>query len=304
MSTLKTHKSLHEQALLLSQRGLEISDLSIVENTLLNVNYYRISGYLHDYKQEGSDCYQDGLTWEWLKSIYDFDRKLNRLMMFALEDIEGTFKSRLSYALTSSHPQDPLIYLNRAIYRNESLFQRFVSDFQGKKQRNSGLPFVQHHYTKYQGDMPMWVAVELFTMGNLHAIYDNLLPMYQKTIARYYRTGVRQLSSWIQNLTYTRNHLAHNMRIYNYNFGRTPAKCQNHPAFLSATNMIFDQVFVIACMYSDPYEWVHYVIPEIERLFDEYAGLISIDCLGFPEDWIEILSNPTVKPSEDLAVQL
>ncbi len=70
----------------------------------------------------------------------------------------------------------------------------------------------------------MWVAVELFTMGNIHAVYDNFQTPYKKAIAKSFDLNEKILSSWIKNLTYTRNHLAHYMRIYNFNFGRTPKK--------------------------------------------------------------------------------
>ena len=135
----------------------------------------------------------------------------------------------------------------------------------------------------------MWVAVEIMTMGNLRAIYDNLQCRLQKEIARAYGTGPVQFSSWIENLTYTRNHLAHYMRIWNYNFGRTPAKCINHDKGAPVTQMIFDQVCVMANMYSDDQEWNDYIIPEIEDLFQEYAEDVSLSSLGFPEQWKQFL---------------
>lgn len=135
----------------------------------------------------------------------------------------------------------------------------------------------------------MWVAVELFTMGNLHAVYKNLLTKFRKSIAKQYNTGETQLSSWIENLTYIRNHLAHYMRIYDYNFGRTPSKCNKHHTYKKSTNLIFDQIYVMSFMYSDKEEWNNYVLPEIKTLLAEYEGAISLERLGFPPDWYKIL---------------
>lgn len=289
MKALKTHSSVSQQVSLLQKRGLSIANPKDAEAVLLRVNYYRLSGYLHDFKQPSSGLYIQGLTWERLKRIYDFDRKLTRILLYTLEDIEETLKTRFSYMITSRYPSDSLIYLRPDIYRDYSAYLRFLDSFYQSTDNNSNLPFVKHHKQVYGGMLPLWVAVELLTMGNLHAVYENLITKYQKALAREYRTGVRQLSSWIENLTYTRNHLAHYMRIYNFNFGRTPAKCSQHPRSFTQTHMIFDQICAIANMYSDPDEWVNYVLAELKALIDEYAEDVELCGLGFPENWEQVL---------------
>lgn len=289
MKELKKHASIEKQVAIMKERGLTISDERSAQNTLFCVNYYRLSGYLHNFKKLGSDKYVEKLTWNRLKRIYDFDRKLTRVLMYALEDIEESLKTRISYIITSHYPDDPMIYLRPNIYRNYDNYLCFVDHFYKAKDNNQNLPFVKHHNEDYGGNLPMWVAVELLTMGNLHAIYDNLLSPYQKEIAKTYGTGFRQLASWIENLTYTRNHLAHYMRIYNFNFGRTPADCKKHPRTFASSNMIFDQIYVIAIMYSDATEWNNYVVPEMQALIEEYSGDIELSGLGFPDNWESVL---------------
>lgn len=289
MKELKKHASLEKQVNIMKKRGLTISDERLAQSTLFCVNYYRLSGYLHNFKKLGSDKYVEQLTWNRLKRIYDFDRKLTRILMYALEDIEESLKTRMSYIITSHYPDDPIIYLRPNIYRNYENYLRFTEHFYKAKDNNQNLPFVKHHNEDYGGYLPMWVAVELLTMGNLHALYDNLLSPHQKEIAKSYGTGSRQLANWIENLTYTRNHLAHYMRIYNFNFGRTPADCKKHPRTFSSSNMIFDQIYVLAIMYSDATEWNNYVVPEMQALIEEYSEDIELSGLGFPENWETIL---------------
>lgn len=276
----------------MDKRGLVIEDKEDVASALRNINYYRVSGYLHSFKDPTTGNYVEGTTWERIKKIYDFDRKMTRILMYALEDIEETLKTRISYLITSSFPDDPLIYLKPTIYRHYTPYTKFLGVFYKAKDNNAKLPFVKHHILNYDGFLPMWVAVELFTMGNLHALYDNLLTSYQKKLAKLYGTGPRQLASWIENLTYTRNHLAHYMRIYSFNFGRTPMDCRAHPRKFDVSFMIFDQIFIISCMYSSNSDWNGYVIPEIAALIDEYADYISLSDIGFPENWKVILSHP------------
>lgn len=291
MEELKKHKSVMELINLLETRGLIITEKSIVLADLQNINYYRLSGYLHDFKKDKEDRYIDGFTWEKLKRIYNFDRRFARILLSALQDIEETLKTRLSYTITSNHPDDPLIYLRPNIYREYKSYLEFISIFYSTVDNNRSLPFVKHHIQKYGGMLPMWVAIELFTMGNLHSVYDNLKARYQKEIAKTYCTGSKQLANWIKNLTYTRNHLAHYMRIYNFNFGRTPVKCKNHNLYKGTTNMIFDQIYIIGCMYSNACEWNHYIIPEMSSILEEYLYDISLSCIGFPHDWENILKK-------------
>lgn len=296
MRELKKRTSIAEQIQLMEGRGLIISDHRAVKEALKNLNYYRISGYLHDFKKPGTDEYVDGLTWEKVQALYDFDRRFTRILMYALEEIEETLKARMAYLITKEFPDDPLIYLSMDIYRDENEFEKFQKLFRKAVNKNSNLPFVKHHIENYDGNIPMWVAVELFTMGNLHSVYDNLQTTYQKLIAKSFDLSVDLLSSWIESLTYTRNHLAHYMRIYNFNFGRTPKKIKG--SFESAIpNMIFDQIQVMSYMYADCDEWNSYILPEMRSIINEYSSYVSLSSIGFPENWEDVLKND-IKLSE------
>jgi len=282
---LKLHKSLTEQVGLLESRGLTINDKHEAEQVLEKINYYRISGYLHSFRERGTDNYVPGVSFSEIIRIYEFDTKLTRLLMFVLEDIEETLKTRFSYELSSAYPNNPEIYLDKTIYKNENELNKFKKLFETAKKNNKELPFVKHHHDKYDGRLPMWVAVEIFTMGNLHALYNNLLTTHQKGIARKYNTGPRQLKDWIENLTYTRNHLAHYMRIFRYSFGRIPASCKNHTIKAVYRGKIFDQIAIMSFMYSKPQEWNSYVIPEIKELLETYKDVVKLEDLGFQKDW-------------------
>ena len=290
MKELKKHASLDEQVDKLIERGLLITDRQQAKEILFRINYYRLTGYLYSFKQSAGDQYCQGISLEQIKRIYDFDRKFTRILMYALEDIEETLKTRLSYTITSCYPNDPLIYKKLDIYRSKKPYKQFIERFEQAVKNNDGLPFIKHHFEEYGGELPMWVAVEIMTMGNLRAIYDNLQGNLQKKIAQTYGTGPVQLSNWIKNLNYTRNHLAHYMRVWNFNFGRTPIKCKKHDRGTAPTNMIFDQICVMANMYSDVEEWQNYILPELRALLEEYQDVITLESIGFPENWEKTLS--------------
>ena len=104
---MKLHKSYTDQVALLKSRGLIIHDDSQAAKVLETVNYYRLSGYLPEFKKNGEDCYIDGLSFEKVLAIYHFDAKLTRVLMYALEDVEESLKTRFSYELSSSYPLEP-----------------------------------------------------------------------------------------------------------------------------------------------------------------------------------------------------
>ncbi len=284
---MKTHKSIDDQVLKLESHGLIVSDELSAKNTLSTINYYRLSGYLFQFRKPDGQ-YIEGLSFERILSLYTFDSKLTRILMYALENVEESLKTRLSYELSSRFPNDPLIYLNQSIFKDSKEFKKFVNIFMKAKIDNSALPFIKHHKTNYGGNLPIWVAVEIMTMGNIFKLYSNLKTKYQKAIAKKYNTGPVQLLSWIENLTYTRNHLAHYMRIYNYNFGRIPASCSNHIA-VTQSGKIFDQILAICFMFSNNLEWKNYVVPEISELITDYKPFIELKDIGFPSNWESIL---------------
>lgn len=286
---LKQHKSIEEQIKLLKSRGLNISDESKAAKILENINYYRLSGYLHHFKIIGQDQYEADLTFQKLIRIYSFDNKFTRILMYALENIEETYKTRFAYTISAKYPNNSEIYLDNSIYRSVNEFNKFKKLFEDEKRANHGLPFIKHHNQNYNGQLPIWVAVEIMTMGNLQSLYKNLKPIFQKAIAKTYNTGPKQMSSWLENITFTRNHLAHFMRIFRYNFGRTPISCSNHGTF-TGNGKIFDQLLLIHYMYSDSEEWNNYIISELTRLINEYNDVVALTDIGFPADWEKKLS--------------
>lgn len=289
--SLKKHLSIDSQIAKLESRGLIINDKHFAHYVLERINYYRLTGYLHDFRKPNSDLYIDNVSFETIVSLYEFDTRLTRLLMFALEDIEETFKTRFAYALSSEFPNDPLIYTRKKIYRDENELIKSRKMISKAKKNNKELPFIKHHIENYGGKLPIWVAVEIMTMGTIRALYNNLNGIYQKKIAKQYSTSSSILKNWIENVTFTRNHLAHYMRIYNYNFHRIPASCKKHPTTVVYKGKIFDQIMVMKFLYSDRKEWDNYVIPQLREILNDYKDVIDLACLGFPQNWEQELQN-------------
>ncbi|MDX5028777.1 Abi family protein, partial [Streptococcus suis] len=77
----------------------------------------------------------------------------------------------------------PLIYTDVNYWKSSKDHQRFMTDFQKSIANNSEVLFVKHHINKYRGQFPIWVAVNLLTLGNLKYLYRNIPSRDRKNIS-------------------------------------------------------------------------------------------------------------------------
>src|SRR5690554_1711946 len=99
MSCTLNHKpatTYKQQIELLEKRGLIISDKEKALDILSCLNYYTFTGYLHDFKFD-EDNYIKGTTFEKIYNIIAFDRRFRNILMYVLEIIEDTIKTKISY---------------------------------------------------------------------------------------------------------------------------------------------------------------------------------------------------------------
>lgn len=98
------------------------------------------------------------------------------------------------------------------------MYEYWCDTYDSLVKRASGEDFIRHFDAKYSGDLPVWIAVEVFDFGALTRLYGLLKRSDQNEIAR--RFGVtdgRQLHGWLQGLNLIRNHAAHHNRLWNRN---------------------------------------------------------------------------------------
>lgn len=126
-------------------------------------------------------------------------------------------------------------------------------------------------------------------MGMVYNFYNNIPTKNQKEIANEFNTGARQLLSWIENITYIRNLIAHYMRLYNFKLQKTPAKCRYNHEFKETSYRVFDDVYIMKFLILDTKEWNNYIISNIHSLFLEYDKDIDLRCIGFSDEWERIL---------------
>lgn len=287
MTRLKVPKSFNEQIEILKGRGLIINNEQYAKFILSNINYYRFTAYLLTYKKEDGS-YIEGTTFETISSIYMFDREFRNLLMGVLGSVEISFRTYIAYALAINH--GTCGYLDKNNFMNLKFHEKFIFKLQKEKENNSNKLFIKHHKEKYEGKLPIWVATEIMSFGMLSKLYSNMLPQDKTYIKNNLcRVNPTLVDTWLQSLTHIRNQCAHYGRIYNTVFPIIKIKNEDKVYNLN-DKKIFSYIVAMNYLIADKNIWNEFFI-RLQQLLNDYKKYINLDFIGFPENWVEILSK-------------
>lgn len=290
----KPFKTIVEQINLLEQRGLIINDRSEAIKALSHYNYYRLSGYTLTLRK--NDHFFNNVKFSDVMQIYNFDAELRSLLLYVLEYIEVSFRTYIGYC----HAKEcgPLGYLNSKNFTDTERFFKFQNELrEAIKENGKSEIFIQHHKDKYEGDLPIWVAVELLSFGQLSRLFKNLCCNVQDEICKtnYGKISKEYIENWLQGFTILRNICAHRGRVYNKNINFA-LKLSNKDKKLfnnsgleieGISKRLFVYLFVIKKLIHDEDIW-NYFIERFNLLIDKYS-FVNIKHYGFPDNWKDYL---------------
>jgi abortive infection bacteriophage resistance protein len=224
-----------DQVKLLNQRRMTISDPVFASHWLGKIGYYRFSGYAYPFRKSQVqmnsttgktsiavlDDFQPETTFEQVIDLYLFDKSLRALYLDAIELIEIGLRVDIALLLGA---RDPLAHLDpRQFDRKFSMLPFPAGSKHAKwmrrlaeKFRNSSEEFVKHFRTRYAGDFPIWMAIEVWDFGMMSVLVEGLSSADRSTLSRPFglvRDNV--LPSWTRNLNVVRNICAHHGRLWN-----------------------------------------------------------------------------------------
>ena len=284
---LKSATTFDEQLNKIKDRGCIIGDEVWAKDILKQINYYRLTAYFLPYK-ELDETYAEGTTFNNMYRTYEFDRKLRHLLFSTIEEIEIMLRAQLSYY--HAHKYGALGYICKDNYNNHHNHEKFIQQINDNIERNKNKLAVKHHKKFYGGKFPIWVIIELFTVGQLSLFYSDMLRTDKKTIAKnLYHTTDTNMASWLKCLTELRNNCAHYSRLYNNVLVSIPSTPKGFPYTLN--KKVFDYILVLKFLYFDPIKWNSEFMVNLEVLIDEYNTSIELNKIGFPNNWKEILNT-------------
>lgn len=169
MKTLKPALTIDGQISKLEQHGVVIENREHARKILGRINYYRLTGYLLPYKHNG-----EMPTFKGLCSILVFDQKLRNEILKYMEHVEVALRTFLVDVFAFLDDKNGMAYLNPIYYRNEYNFTKWKSTKLDESIRMSDELFITHYDAEYGGSYPIWVALEVVSIGTLSRMYELL----------------------------------------------------------------------------------------------------------------------------------
>jgi abortive infection bacteriophage resistance protein len=270
-------------------KGCVITDDTAAVAFLKCVNYYRLSGYFLAFKKTDG-TFADGTSFDRVASIYTFDQKLRDIVAKAVREVELSAKSVIAYH--HGHRYGSVGYLDAGNFNMKHDHERFTGQFEAAVQNNKGSLFVRHHLKRYDGKFPIWVAVELFTMGMVSLFYADLFPADKRAIAKEFNTDYKYLESWLHSSAVLRNLCAHHARLYNVKFHQNPKLPKEYAEYADMNERsLFKQLYMLKLLYSNCRdEWNDSIFSALSVLLKKHGGFLDLKTMGLPENWKNVLA--------------
>lgn len=316
MEYSKTHLTYPEQVRLLARRGLDVGDEATAIAALKRIGYYRLSAYTYPLRTplpggtagvhpQRSDEFEPGARLMDAVALHDFDHRLRRTLLPAIQTVEIGLRTKIAYQLGKTGPLAHLTpdALDPAQCRAQASgpdhdgtkYESWRREYDSLQSKAKGEEYVRHFIVKYDGQVPIWASVEFMTMGCLIGLYRLLTPRDAGRIAQ--ELGVKNkdvLFGWLKALNVERNHCAHNARIWNrsttYPPDRINAKMVNeelHHLAGADRNKVYFLAAVVAYL-------LHRVDREsrfasdfrtVMKKFPEVLGMTPENTMGFIAGW-------------------
>lgn len=149
-----------------------------------------------------------------------------------------------------------LWYINGSLFNDQTLHQSLIADLQKEFNRSQEV-FIKDQRNRYPyDDADAWKIMEVASMGTLSKIYKNLSHQLPEKAIIAKEMGLnlhKELSSWLEAITYVRNIIAHHSRLWSRNMVKKPVEKINNPRGLWLANNLLPvqskkPFLIISCM--------------------------------------------------------
>lgn len=224
--TKKSRLSFDEQASLLAERKLTITDLNDCTVFLTRVNYYRFSGYARYFQLDpayGDNAFRASADFADIRSIYELDHELRTLCMTGLSLVETSLRTQFAYVF--SDLASPYVDLFDDASFVDSPSDSQVTESILRDLHRSKEPYVEHFRVRDTSNptlvtypkMPVWAAVEVFSFGTLsRALERSTNQGIPKQVAQNLNVAWDGFTSQVKSFVYLRNRCAHHSRLWNH----------------------------------------------------------------------------------------
>lgn len=287
---LKKPIAINEQIHKLSEHGIIISDRAFAEDVICRVGYYRLSGYMLQFRSERD---KTSVTFEQIYNIYCFDEELRAILRNYVEKIEVFYKSLIGniFALLKCSEPPYLQHYDIDNYYDKKVIKKTLIGFEKEKEHYRNSNIVRHHKSKYGDKMPLWVMMEFMTFSGMSMFYHSLYLSDKESIADKVGISSQTLENHLHCLSVLRNRCAHGVRLYNNQFN-PPARFTK--AFLRAHQKISNLslfAYVLVLLKRLPANADRQEFSDmLHNIIEKYGNDIDLSQIGFPRNYREIMN--------------
>lgn len=321
MIEFKTHE---EQIAILKSKNLIIKDEVDAIKKLQSGNYYNIiNGYnklfLKPINEEQLDEEQfiDGVTFDEIYHLYEFDAALRNIIFKAILQVENTLRSQISYVFSKYHnSSNYLCYENFETLLNvgdeKPIDERAIRihDLISKMQQDISKSikykrYIKHYVISY-GYVPLWVLVNAIPLNRLSNFYKLMNQKERIEVSQFWGIMEKDLRQYITKLAAYRNLCAHDERIYCFKDATLIPNNDIHKELQipkdSNNNYIYGKTDLFSLLITlrmllnqDDFKTVfNKVRGRIESLSTKLHSISISDVMkemGFPQNWVNIKTS-------------
>jgi abortive infection bacteriophage resistance protein len=264
----------------LKELGFLIENSQEAEEFLSQVSFYRLSGYFQTFETV-RNAFTSNLSFKTIVGIYEFDEQLRNALALVIGQIEIQVRTAISEFHSTKY--DAFGYLDEHYFLPKFNHTEFIE--QVEKQ-------LKKHRKNWDKPVPIWEAIEVFTMGMLSSFYARMPTADRHKVAERVFVREHQLNSWLQALTSIRNMCAHYDRIYGVRFHQIPRLPSFYNAYADPEEQtLFKQIFMLKLIHCNQHsKWNRGFLAILIALIMKYYEYINLNQLGFPDDWQEALT--------------
>ena len=275
----------------LKNQNLSFENEEEAKKILQRISYYRlIKPYGSSFKVKKTGRYRDGITFEKIYRVYEFDNQLRALLNPYLQDIEITLRCQIANYFSVKY--GALGYLNKENFDGAVSYAELREKIDQALVQSKDSPIIKHFVYNYEnGSVPLYAAVEVFTFGTLVKFYSAMKTEDRKAISNMYENvDEYYLGSWLDSIAYVRNLCSHFNRLYRRTLVKKPMLYRRQDGEVDNTKL-FGVLCCMRYLCKESGEWLSFV-SALRDLMDEYKDCIAPSDIGCLKDgWYDKLRD-------------
>ncbi|MBJ6273832.1 Abi family protein [Staphylococcus aureus] len=227
--------SFQEQADLLQDRGMIIKNSDNAIKKLENIGYYKLKEFAHPLSKVTKDEFGNNIriynevNFDDVITRYYQDKNLRMGLLHAIEKIEVSLKTRISYVLGETY--GAFGYLNFSKWCNKNEYCKHYLNYQEnrfkkelyKKIKLSRSYELQDKKNLNERKLPsIWLMTDVLMFGDIVNLLTLMSKKNLQKISNYYKCSNRELISWLKCLNFIRNICAHNSNVIDIKLTTAP----------------------------------------------------------------------------------